>query len=54
MVQVVALLAVLTMDLTGAGTIAPVVPSLVLVGALAALWWSFGHDVVWQLRTASC
>ena len=53
-VQVVALLAVLTMDLTGAAAMAPVLPSLVLVGALTALWWSFGHDVFWQLRTASC
>jgi phosphatidylglycerophosphate synthase len=53
-VQVIALLTVLTMDLTGAATIAPAVPSLLLVGALAALWWSFGHDVVWQLRAASC
>jgi phosphatidylglycerophosphate synthase len=52
-VQVVALLVVLALGRTGAVALAPAAPSLLLVGALAALCWSFGHDVIWQLRAAS-
>ena len=47
-IQGVALLVVLVLDLlTGS---AGWVPDTVLALALAALYWSFGRDVVWQLR----
>lgn len=50
--QCVALLATLTMGLTGVAAAAPVLPSVLLAAALAALCWSFGRDVVWQLRAS--
>lgn len=52
-IQAIALLLVLILGLIGVAAIAPAVPNLLLLGALAALCWSFGHDVIWQLRAAS-
>ena len=46
----VALLGALTLGLTGAPD---VVLASVLAAALAALAWSFGRDVVWQLRAGA-
>lgn len=50
-IQAVTLLAVLALELIGIATV-PALPSVLLAGSLAALSWSFGRDVVWQLRTA--
>ena len=51
-VQGIALLVALTLSATGLVLVAPVLPTLVLAIALLALCWSFGHDIVWQLRAA--
>lgn len=50
--QGVALLAALILEATGLVGRVPALPSLLLVLALAALIWSFGRDIVWQLRGA--
>ncbi|HEY5785645.1 MAG TPA: CDP-alcohol phosphatidyltransferase family protein [Microlunatus sp.] len=51
-VQAVTLLAVLALDLIGAVAAVPALPSILVAGSLGALCWSFGRDVVWQLRSA--
>jgi phosphatidylglycerophosphate synthase len=51
-IQAVALLASLALELTGLAAALPLLPSVLLAGALSALCWSFGRDVVWQLRSA--
>ncbi len=50
MIQGVTLLAALALGLTGIAAAVPVLPSILLAGSLATLVWSFGRDVVWQLR----
>jgi phosphatidylglycerophosphate synthase len=51
-IQGVTLLAALALGLTGIAALVPVLPSILLAGSLATLVWSFGRDVVWQLRAA--
>ena len=51
-VQGVTLLAALALELTGVAAAVPVLPPILLAGSLATLVWSFGRDVVWQLRAA--
>jgi phosphatidylglycerophosphate synthase len=51
-IQAVALLAALALELTGIAAALPMLPTVLLAGSLAALCWSFGRDVVWQLRSA--
>jgi hypothetical protein len=51
-VQAVTLLAVLAMDLVGVSDIAPALSPVLLALSLAALFWSFGRDVRWQLRSS--
>ena len=48
--QGVALLAALTLQLTGVAATAPLLAPVLLAVSLATLCWSFGRDVVWQLR----
>lgn len=52
-VQAVALLSALTMQLTGIAAAHPPWPPVVLAAALLALCWSFARDVGWQLRASS-
>jgi len=51
-IQGVTLLAALALELTGVAAAVPAVPPILLAGSLATLVWSFGRDVVWQLRAA--
>lgn len=51
-IQGIALLLALTLELVGVAAHVPVLPSLVLALALATLTWSFGRDVIWQLTRA--
>jgi len=50
-IQAVMLLAALALELVGIAATAPALPTVLLTGALAALCWSFGRDVVGQLRS---
>ncbi len=50
--QAVTLLAVLGMDLVGVSDVAPALSPVLLALSLAALCWSFGRDVRWQLRSS--
>lgn len=49
-IQGVCLLIALTVQLAGVVDTAPLLAPTLLAAALAALCWSFGRDVVWQLR----
>ena len=49
-IQGVTLLAALALGLTGIAAVVPALPSILLAGSLATLVWSFGRDIVWQLR----
>lgn len=48
-IQGVALLAALTIEASGLSGRLPLLPTLLLAPALAALTWSFGRDIAWQL-----
>jgi hypothetical protein len=50
-IQAVTLLAALALELVGIAATAPALPTVLLTGSLAALCWSFGRDVVGQLRS---
>jgi len=49
-IQGVTLLAALALGLTGIAAVVPALPSILLAGSLTTLVWSFGRDIVWQLR----
>ena len=49
-VQGVALLIALSLAATGIAGTVPWLAPLVLAAALGSLCWSFGRDVIWQLR----
>jgi phosphatidylglycerophosphate synthase len=49
--QGIALLLALVAGLVGAAV--PLLPTVLLLVAVAALCWSFGRDILWQLRAAS-
>ena len=51
-VQGVALLMALTLAATGIAEAVPWLASLLLAAALGSLCWSFGRDVIWQLRAS--
>lgn len=51
-IQGVALLTSLALAATGIATAVPWLPGLLLAAALATLCWSFGRDLLGQLRTA--
>ena len=48
-IQGIALLAALALDVVGVSAQVPVLPTLLLALALATLTWFFGRDVAWQL-----
>lgn len=48
-IQGIALLVALTLSVTGVTGTVPILPTLVLGPALAALCWSFGRDIAWQV-----
>jgi phosphatidylglycerophosphate synthase len=52
-VQGVALLTALTLAATGIAAAVPWLAPVVLAAALGSLCWSFGRDVVWQLRAGA-
>jgi hypothetical protein len=52
-VQGVALLTTLTLAATGISAAVPWLAPVVLAAALGSLCWSFGRDVVWQLRAGA-
>lgn len=51
--QAIALLLALLLAVIGIAERYALLPSLILAAALAALCWSFGSDVAWQLRTGA-
>ncbi|HEY5979487.1 MAG TPA: CDP-alcohol phosphatidyltransferase family protein [Microlunatus sp.] len=51
-VQGVALLTALTLELIGIAPALPALAPILLAGSLATLCWSFGRDIAWQLRSS--
>ena len=52
MIQGVTLLTALALELTGVAEAVPALPPTLLAASLVTLVWSFGRDIVWQLRAA--
>lgn len=52
-IQGVALLLALALGFIGVARVAPLLPAVVLGAALAVLCWSFGRDILGQLRAAA-
>jgi phosphatidylglycerophosphate synthase len=50
--QAVALLTALTLEVTGIAAVYPALPPVLLAAALTTLCWSFARDVRWQLRVS--
>ena len=51
-IQGVSLLTALALELTGVAEAVPTLPPTLLAASLVTLVWSFGRDIVWQLRAA--